>query len=676
MGALLLQRFEVDTDTISWINNWRHAVESLNNILTLPESDLRNRLSDDRQILELVDNFLDIFPKSWRKDEALSMALNKNLQSDHGEEIRNLIIEMYTKILMLFMKLAKEFVGRQNRQKSTLFDLNRLFRAIVIFKTSNRSAIENIVTEAFDTKQFTEKDVETFIKIMEQELNDYNNDVAFSETNINKLEKFLEKCLIGFEGLTLVSSLLLKHLSQVILCDFLNSIAVLVENLEEHYCMEQMMNISTDLRKKFGIMLALVDNVIASAYALFHTSIVCINSVDELYTVIVNCLQYERFIFYYTIIYPIEEVLDRCDEEQKIYINTTLEHIRENCIAYVLEQLKKRGMLASLGSSATQEVQEKIDYLAELLPHFSPQFIHLCLRHFGYQTEQTANALLNTTELPLDLQALISVELKAESAPMIVDGSSPFYDFTDDEITDDKARMQSPLICMKPLQPSTNLTIAQSVSGTKTGNNGRENLKAEFGFEAFLEGRKMDAQIKNKPLHTEMFDVPDSEKVALRPTYERYRYTRTSSPEFNMYDDEYDDTYDDQYQNYDLEFRDGDIAIEKDGIEPNTNRIAMRDEVDDNAENEEEKKTGVDNARRKKHLKNDRKVINAFVPGEKNQNNACAKRAEEVGHPSGSGSNEKHKPGYTGGRDRQLKERRKGEFRRRQADKKMRSGMF
>ncbi|VBB30932.1 unnamed protein product, partial [Acanthocheilonema viteae] len=376
MTPLLLQRLEVNTDINSWINDWRYAVELLTNILTLSESALRNRLCDDRQIVELVDNFLDIFPKKWRKDEMLSMALNRNLKSDHGEEIRAVIIEMYTSILMLFLKLAKEFVGKNNNQKSVLFDLNRLSRAIVIFKTSNRNAVENIVTEAFDAKQFTEKDVETFIETIGQELIDCNNDVAFSKSNVNKLEKFLEKCLVGFEGLTVVASLLFKHLSQAILCDFLNSIALFVENLEEHYCIEQMMNMATDLRKTFGAMLALVDNVIASAYALFHTIIGCITSVDELHAAIGNCLQYERFIFYYSIIYPIEETLNQCDEEQKMYINTTLEHIRGNCITHILEQLKRRGMLVDLGSSTTQEVQEKIDYLVELLPHFSPQFIH------------------------------------------------------------------------------------------------------------------------------------------------------------------------------------------------------------------------------------------------------------------------------------------------------------
>uniref|UniRef100_A0A8R1Y077 CUE domain-containing protein n=1 Tax=Onchocerca volvulus TaxID=6282 RepID=A0A8R1Y077_ONCVO len=702
MTTLLLQRLEVDTDIDNWINNWRYAVESLNDILTLSESALRNRLSDDRQILELIDSFLDIFPKDWQKNEALSMALNGSLQSDRREEIRAIIVEMYTKILMLFMKLSREFVGKHIYQKNILFDLNRLFRAIVIFKTSNQDAIENIITAAFDTKQFTEKDVEEFTETMEQEFIDYSNSIAFSENNINKMETFLEKCLINFEGLTTLASLLSNHhISQMISFKFLNSVACFVEHLEEHYCMEQMMNMSADLQEIFRILLTLVDSMIASAYAFFHAVIVSFTSVDEVYTIIVNCLQYERFIFYYSIIYPIEEVLHRCDENQKTYINDTLEHIRWNCITNILEQLKKRGLLVDLGSSANQEVKEKIGYLAELLPHFSPQFIHLCLRHFGYETEQTVNALLNTNELPLDLQALMSVELKEENAPMIVAESSPFYDFTgifflnfilNDEISDAKAKTNEtkssdPLICMKPPQLSANkqemesINTAQNVSGSKTMNNARKDLKAKFDVEVFLKGRKMDVQIKDKPSFTETFDVPNSEKVALRPTYERYRYVEATS-EYDLYNDEYDDTYDIQHQNYGLDLSDDDITFMEDGIEPNTNHIPVNDEVNNDTENEKEKEIREVNARRKKNdRKNDRKMMNAIVPDGKNRNNASSvqefrKKAEKVESSSGNNSNERHKPGYTGGRDRQLKERHKGEFRRRQADKKMRGGMF
>ncbi|MCP9258256.1 hypothetical protein DINM_002760 [Dirofilaria immitis] len=595
MTTLSLQRLEIDTDIDSWINNWRYAVESLNDILILSGSALRNRLSNDRQILELIDSFLDIFSKNWKKNETLSMALNGILQLSRAEEVRAIIVEMYTKILTLFMKLAV-FVGKHNYQRNILFDLNRLFHAIVVFKTSNRGAIESIITK---------------------ELTDHNNDIAFSKSNVDKIETFLEKCLRSF----------------------------FVEHLEEHYCIEQIMYISTDLRGTFGILLTLVDNVLASAYA-FFTLQLALSFQWMKHTMLLSTACNTKGL---NIVYPIEEILNRYDEKQKIYINDTLEHIRWNCTAHILEQLKKRGLLV------------------------------LCLRHFGYQTEQTANALLNTNELPLDLRALMSVELKEENVPMVVAASLPFYDFTDDEISNEKAKTNAtkssvPLVCMKPLQlydkqEMESVYTAENVSGSKTVSNVREDLKAEFSVETFLKGRKMDTQIKNKPFLTETFDVPDSEKVALRPTYERYRYLETTSAEYNLYDDEYDDTYDDQCQNYDLDFRDGDIIFGKVGIEPNTNRIPMNDEVNNNVENEKGKEIRG----------NDRKTMNV-VPDERNRNNACptqlGKRAEKMGSSSGNDFNEKHKPGYTGGRDRQLKERHKGEFRRRQADKKMNSGMF
>lgn len=60
MATLPLLELGVDTD--GWISGWRNANKSLNDILNLSEAEL-SRLSFDRQILELVDNFFEMFPK-------------------------------------------------------------------------------------------------------------------------------------------------------------------------------------------------------------------------------------------------------------------------------------------------------------------------------------------------------------------------------------------------------------------------------------------------------------------------------------------------------------------------------------------------------------------------------------------------------------------------------------
>lgn len=223
----------------------------------------------------------------------------------------------------------------------------------------------------------------------------------------------------------------------------------------------------------------------------------------------------------------------------------------------------------------------------------------------------------------------------------------------------------------------------------------------------------------------ETFDVPESEKVALRPTYERYRYEEALSSDYNLYDDEYDDTYDDR-QNYDFDFRlglvysrdfqkrfckkkvykkfklefynsltefsseyfgifrEGDTAVLK-GVEPNTNRLKREEIQDDSEEDDNYKEVVKSGARKKMWFKNNSQVNTAVptVKGGKNNSSAPQEledKSEGV-RPSGSDRDvrrpeEKRKAGYTGGRDRQLKERHKGEFRRRQADKKMRGGMF
>uniref|UniRef100_A0A915PY71 CUE domain-containing protein n=1 Tax=Setaria digitata TaxID=48799 RepID=A0A915PY71_9BILA len=688
MAALQLKQFDVDKDTDSWMSVWKLAEETLDDILNLSESALKIRLSDDQQILELVDDFLDVYPKTWRKDETLAMALDGSLKTNRREEIRTVIVKVYTKILALFTRFAKELGDKHN-----LFELNRLFRLVAVFKASNRNAVENIITEAFKTGQFTEEDVRIFMKTMEQELIDYNkNSVSFSKISFNGLEAFLEKCLIDFEGLVAISSVLFKnHIPQKILCEFSTSVAVFVDHLEEHYSMEQLMNISADLRGIFRILLTLADSVIASAYALFRSIINCLTSEDELYTVIINCLQYERFIFYYSIIYPMEEIINRCSGEHKVFINDTFEHIRWNFTKHILEQLKNRGLLAGLGSSTHKKVQEKIDYLVELLPHLSPHFIHLCLRHFGYETEETANALLNIGELPLDLQILMSVELKAVNPPTNVAQSSLFYDFNDDQICNSKSeesekKSSDVLICMKPPalmlnQEVNSHTSSENGFGLKTMDNSRKDLTADVKI--FLQRqncKKNQSKIRSQPLSTEIFDVPDSEKVALRPTYERYRYEEATSEEYNLYDDEYDDTYEDQCHNYDLDFKESELALKKAGIEPNMNRISLDGEKDEIAKSDEDEKNRSNGARKKKYFKNTQKIANITISNETSQNNTSIvaeqrRNMGETGGQSGSDNGERRKPRYTGGRDRQLKERHKGEFRRRQADK-MRSGMF
>lgn len=53
-----------------------------------------------------------------------------------------------------------------------------------------------------------------------------------------------------------------------------------------------------------------------------------------------------RFMFYYSIIYSVEEIIGQCDVQQKIFINDTLAHIRWTYTRLIIEQLRNRGQLA------------------------------------------------------------------------------------------------------------------------------------------------------------------------------------------------------------------------------------------------------------------------------------------------------------------------------------------
>lgn len=81
------------------------------------------------------------------------------------------------------------------------------------------------------------------------------------------------------------------------------------------------------------------------------------------------------------------------------------------------------------------------------------------------------------------------------------------FKILDDGISGGKSKthdmkLSNSMICMKPPQPSKDRQQVESLSAfqnsieTKIGSNFREDLKAKYGVEAFLQGRKMDAQIK------------------------------------------------------------------------------------------------------------------------------------------------------------------------------------
>ncbi|VDM27401.1 unnamed protein product [Toxocara canis] len=193
----------------------------------------------------------------------------------------------------------------------------------------------------------------------------------------------------------------------------------------------------------------------------------------------------------------------------------------------------------------------------------------------------------------------------------------------------------------------------------------------------------------------EKFRVPESEKVAQRPLYERYMYEDSKSQWDDVYDDEYDDTFDFQ-QTFTVDTAQGDEIEVLEGVEPNMNRIVEETaEKEESAEqqNEDAVQRGRGKRAREAALKNKTRTgqqldpsINASVtePQADDASGFSTRDTEKDAEVRRSGgppwlrgtAKGGERRTYTGGRERQLKERNKGSDRRRQADRKMRGGMF
>ncbi|KIH63318.1 hypothetical protein ANCDUO_06379, partial [Ancylostoma duodenale] len=204
--------------------------------------------------------------------------------------------------------------------------------------------------------------------------------------------------------------------------------------------------------------------------------------------------------------------------------------------------------------------------------------LQLCLRHFGYDASKAIDALLARDEsLPLALRRVEAADLTPRStAPPTL----PAFSFQNDELVlsalprPQRAAAQSSnssaqavkepegknvfkgLISLAPIVPAqpnaTNKpeTIEKPVSEVmKRLKDALEALKLRAaGVEDTLEPqfgvngeRLVPMPTAKKYAGIKKLKVSEADKVAIRPSYEKYRYETPDDD--NVYDDEYDDGY-------------------------------------------------------------------------------------------------------------------------------------
>nr|CDJ97937.1 Protein C06E1.9 [Haemonchus contortus] len=220
------------------------------------------------------------------------------------------------------------------------------------------------------------------------------------------------------------------------------------------------------------------------------------------------------------------------------------------------------------------------------------------------------------------------------------------------------------LISLAPSKPSATPTTSADVQEKKPVNEVMKKLRealnrlkirvAEGDFdeveEVGVKGERLVPMANSKTyLSTHKFKVSEADKVAVRPTYEKYRYE-------TKFDDVYDDEYDDGYEQ--KEFT----------VEP-LNAQTSSDETEGEATDEAEV-GGVGKPRgggRGRQYRNTTRGSANSGGGTSNNGNKDAS-----GTAANGGENTSRGTSYTGGRQRQIKERHKNAFKQRGADRKMR----
>uniref|UniRef100_A0A0N5AN91 CUE domain-containing protein n=1 Tax=Syphacia muris TaxID=451379 RepID=A0A0N5AN91_9BILA len=255
------------------------------------------------------------------------------------------------------------------------------------------------------------------------------------------------------------------------------------------------------------------------------------------------------------------------DKKNKEYILKNFENVYEEQMNLVIKRLEGDGLLSvsnciaievnytyarviklnELGKPSDPIVLSQVDSILEILPHFSPEYIHLCLRSFGYDVEAVTNALLNTSLLPLDLQAVMNVELTKCPSATLDDGKEigKYQNEVSKEFTENsETQAGGSLIDIKPVLKNNDektlkeethckpklLDLLQQLA-----------LDADSKKQCTSENSSNNATVMKLMNNTKKYYVPDSDKVALRPTYEKYFYENENEGMWDVYGDEYDD---------------------------------------------------------------------------------------------------------------------------------------
>ncbi|MFH4976589.1 hypothetical protein AB6A40_003298 [Gnathostoma spinigerum] len=421
-----------DLELRSWMSNWSDFDKICDMILSLPSDVFWSMVVHDEKVVRLIDNFCESFPWSWETTR-LELYLKRN------DAVTLVASTVFKKILFILLRAVLPNENRVNDEDSFLriiydyriITVDRLVNVAGVYDGCCEDAVRALFERTIVRQPLFASDLSAYSAQLVRSLEGARDNLRFfvlecvNEGNGTKIMSHLAECTRYLEAAMLLFKYCPSSKKHLVDCDLAVVIPALVEDFTNHLTPASLQSMVTSV-VDFPISqyLQAFDQLRMSAWNLFNVIITdkeCWSS--KTVVAIQNGLLYENFIYYYNILFPIDSVIAEllakgfCDSASVAHIQSCLGVVSSSEENKLIEKLRNQGLLQSLGSSTVGEVQTKIKDILELLPHFSPQFIHLCLRHFGYDQESTVNALLGKFFLPLELRALLSSPLEAMDPP-------------------------------------------------------------------------------------------------------------------------------------------------------------------------------------------------------------------------------------------------------------------
>ncbi|CAJ0599577.1 unnamed protein product [Cylicocyclus nassatus] len=683
------------------LSDWQNAANTLaftyERILQQPSASFWSSVVYNKTIMESFDAVLEAIPRRFEIDEYRLIFCWDASAAMAASRLYNSALALFLRVAVHNKKLDPTLLPKQYLEfvrDRGVMNSRRLASAISFFSKNGQIMVEIVKKRALVDPSFSRDvqkicgELEKMFPSLERDMTDLVDKFHFQEGVAKvKAAQLIDEWLCTTLALCQEGNTLMDVLSQAGLVKdaikTVSGIPALVESVGKLFTTEMIMDVAMTLNDyPLRRLLRLRTQVQQSAVDLYHAVLIRTQK-DQKIAIVMSILELERFIYLLNEKQNLIELVEGCQREQKDYIERALEAICESQRAEVVKELDKCGLLTGLGDVTRLDDagRQAMEEMSQIFPNLSAQYIHLCLRHFGYDATKAIDALLaRDSSLPLALRRVEAADLtpKLSSPPTL-----PAFSFENEEllmstILRPQQSASQPklatsqgskepegknvfrgLISLAPVVPPPTAKteaaekpvsdvmkkLREALESLKLRASSIENaFEPQFGVNG---ERLVPMPTAKKYAGIKKPKISETDKIAIRPSYEKYRYETTADDD--VYDDEYDDGYEQR------EFK----------VEPLNAQSTSE-------ESGEEESEGTDSASAPPQQSRPTRGGRGGVTTYRRGGGAGTQKSGTGESSTVTTTNETPRSGYTGGRQRQMKERHKNAFKQRGADRKMR----